>query len=191
MFALPHGDSVIYRSQNDGERWSRIGPGEMSRLSSLFIAANGALYLSARAGSPDGEQRLYRSADAGDSWTALPFHPNVGGNLVHRKTLAVAGSVYSAERADPKAEFLASTDNWFRPVDFVNTPNGTLLIIDMYRETIEHPASIPDDIKDLCDLESGYDKGRIRQAKFLSVSAGHSRPSRKNGCAGFVQQSRL
>ncbi len=31
----------------------------------------------------------------------------------------------------------------------------------MYRETIEHPASIPDDIKALVDLESGYDKGRI------------------------------
>ena len=31
----------------------------------------------------------------------------------------------------------------------------------MYRETIEHPISIPEDIKAFVDLESGYDKGRI------------------------------
>ena len=40
-------------------------------------------------------------------------------------------------------EFLASTDNWFRPVNFANTPDGTLLILDMYRETIEHPVLDP------------------------------------------------
>ncbi|MBI3462425.1 MAG: HEAT repeat domain-containing protein, partial [Planctomycetes bacterium] len=32
---------------------------------------------------------------------------------------------------------------------------------DMYRETIEHPWSIPDDIKAHLDLESGRDRGRI------------------------------
>ena len=31
----------------------------------------------------------------------------------------------------------------------------------MYRETIEHPWSIPDDIKAQLDLRSGYDRGRI------------------------------
>ena len=31
----------------------------------------------------------------------------------------------------------------------------------MYRETIEHPASIPEDIKAFVDLESGNDRGRI------------------------------
>lgn len=93
VFALARGDSIIYRSMNDGDSWSRIGPEEMSRLSSLFIAANGDLYLSARAGSPDGAQKLYRSADAGDSWTALPFHPNVGGNLA-RLTESSDGTLY-------------------------------------------------------------------------------------------------
>src|SRR5262249_23762591 len=39
--------------------------------------------------------------------------------------------------------------------------DGTLHVIDMYRETIEHPWSIPDDIKKFLDLESGRDRGRI------------------------------
>jgi putative heme-binding domain-containing protein len=56
---------------------------------------------------------------------------------------------------------LTSTDNWFRPVNFVNAPDGTLFLLDMYRETIEHPFSIPDDIKSHLDLQSGDDRGRI------------------------------
>jgi putative heme-binding domain-containing protein len=56
---------------------------------------------------------------------------------------------------------LTSTDNWFRPVNFVNAPDGTLFLLDMYRETIEHPYSIPEDIKAHLDLQSGDDRGRI------------------------------
>ncbi|MEX2174890.1 MAG: HEAT repeat domain-containing protein, partial [Pirellulaceae bacterium] len=36
-----------------------------------------------------------------------------------------------------------------------------LHVLDMYRETIEHPWSIPDDIKAQLDLSSGNDRGRI------------------------------
>jgi putative heme-binding domain-containing protein len=72
-----------------------------------------------------------------------------------------AGSIFKATRADEGVEFLASTDNWFRPVNFANTPSGTLLIVDMYRETIEHPHSIPEPIKRHLDLTSGRDRGRL------------------------------
>ena len=72
-----------------------------------------------------------------------------------------AGATFLATRADANVEFLASTDNWFRPVNFANTPDGTLLIIDMYRETIEHPHSIPEPIKKHLDLTSGKDRGRL------------------------------
>ena len=83
--------------------------------------------------------------------------------LVHRKVLTPNGAVYRAERAEPgrKVEFLASTDIWFRPVKMTNTPDGTLLVLDMYRETTEHPWSIPDDIKSHLDLTSGKDRGRL------------------------------
>jgi len=89
------------------------------------------------------------------------FVGDVGGNLIHRKTLASTGVGMLATRADEHVEFIASTDNWFRPCNFVNAPDGTLHILDMYRETIEHPASIPEDIKELLDLYSGDDRGRV------------------------------
>src|SRR5437667_5657001 len=56
---------------------------------------------------------------------------------------------------------VASTDNWFRPVNFINAPDGTLHVVDMYRENIEHPWSIPDDIHAALHLESGRERGRL------------------------------
>src|SRR5690606_23541274 len=49
----------------------------------------------------------------------------------------------------------------FRPAQYANAPDGTLYIIDVYREVIEHPASLPPEIKQHLDLTSGRDRGRI------------------------------
>ena len=89
------------------------------------------------------------------------FVADVAGNLVHRQQLTPAGVTFTAQRIDVETEFVRSTDTWFRPVNFTNAPDGTLHIVDMYRETIEHPWSIPDDIKEALDLRSGNDRGRI------------------------------
>ena len=102
---------------------------------------------------------IYRGSSYPPQYRGNVFVGDVGGNLVHRKTLEIDGATYLARRADQKGEFLASTDNWFRPVNFANTPEGTLLILDMYRETIEHPLSIPEPIKKHLDLTSGRDRG--------------------------------
>jgi putative membrane-bound dehydrogenase-like protein len=104
---------------------------------------------------------IYRGSAFPEQYRGNAFIGDVGGNLVHRKTMARDGAIFSASRADQNVEFLASTDNWFRPVNFANTPDGTLLILDMYRETIEHPASIPEPIKKHLDLTSGRDRGRL------------------------------
>jgi putative membrane-bound dehydrogenase-like protein len=104
---------------------------------------------------------IYRGSAYPPEYRGNVFVGDVGGNLVHRKILTVDGAIYRATRADSGCEFLASTDNWFRPVNFANTPGGTLLILDMYRETIEHPASIPEPIKKHLDLTSGKDRGRL------------------------------
>jgi putative membrane-bound dehydrogenase-like protein len=84
-------------------------------------------------------------------------------NLVHRKKLCADDVGLKAERPadEQNVEFLASTDNWFRPVQFANAPDGTLYVIDMYREIVEHPWSLPDSIKKFLDLNSGSDRGRI------------------------------
>ena len=91
------------------------------------------------------------------------FLGDVGGNLVHRKILLPNGAALKAQRPpdEEKVEFAASKDTWFRPVQFANAPDGTLYVIDMYREVIEHPWSLPDNLKKFLDLNSGNDRGRI------------------------------
>ena len=106
---------------------------------------------------------VYRGTALGPDTEGDAFIADVGSNLVHRKKLRPNGVAFKAERAEDeqKSEFLASRDLWFRPVSFANAPDGALYIADMYREVIEHPWSLPPNIKKHIDLNSGNDRGRI------------------------------
>lgn len=104
---------------------------------------------------------IYRGAAYPERYRGQVFLGNPAGNLIHRRALTPKGATFVASRIDDGCEFVASTDNWFRPVNILNAPDGTLHIIDMYREIVEHPWSIPDDIKAHLDLSSGRDRGRI------------------------------
>lgn len=94
----------------------------------------------------------------GNAFIASPAN-----NLVHRKLVREQGVSLVAERpADERdREFLASRDQWFRPVKFANAPDGALYVADMYREIIEVAHAIPDSIKERVDVYSGTDRGRI------------------------------
>ena len=81
-------------------------------------------------------------------------------NLIHRELLKENGAVFKAVRAYEDREFLASTDNWFRPVHLSIGPDGAIYLLDFYREVIETPLSLPDDIKKQLNLES-RGRGRI------------------------------
>ncbi|MEO5803388.1 MAG: PVC-type heme-binding CxxCH protein [Verrucomicrobiota bacterium] len=106
---------------------------------------------------------IYRGNAFPEEFCDNAFTGDAGGNLVHRKLVLPDGVGVKAQRPDDeqKVEFLASKDTWFRPVQFANAPDGTFYIIDMYRETIEHPWSLPEQIKKHLDLNSGNDRGRI------------------------------
>jgi putative membrane-bound dehydrogenase-like protein len=83
--------------------------------------------------------------------------------VVTRLKLTPVGGTFSGRRADDEkeSEWLASTDNWFRPVQVRTGPDGALWLVDMYRFVIEHPRWIPaDEVKNL-DVRAGHDKGRI------------------------------
>lgn len=93
------------------------------------------------------------------------FTGDVAGNLVHRDlfTPLKDSPSFRTKRAatEQDREFLASTDSWFRPANFFVGPDGYLYIVDMYRQHIETPLSIPEDLKADMDFYNGEDKGRI------------------------------
>jgi len=81
-------------------------------------------------------------------------------NLIHRERLEPQGSLFTARRVDVGKEFLASEDNWFRPTSLSIGPDGAIYVLDFYREVIETPLSLPEDIKSKLNLES-RGRGRI------------------------------
>ncbi len=101
----------------------------------------------------------------GDAWPA-EYHGDllvgeVASNMVHRAKLEPNGVGLTARQADQDVEFVASTDNWCRPVQLANAPDGNLYVIDMYRELIEGAAFLPPEILKHMDVASGMDRGRI------------------------------
>ncbi len=82
-------------------------------------------------------------------------------NLVHRRILEPAGPTFIARRADHGREFLASTDPAFRPVNLATGPDGALYVVDFYREMVEHPQFVPEDLRKAVDFRRWKDRGRI------------------------------
>lgn len=62
-------------------------------------------------------------------------------NFVSRIVLSDDGTTIRARKAYDNAEFLASTDERFRPVYITNAPDGTLYVVDMYHGIIQDRAS--------------------------------------------------
>lgn len=98
---------------------------------------------------------LFPPAFRGNTFVCEPAN-----NLIHRDMLVSKGATFVAQRVEPDCEFLASTDNWFRPVYLSIGPDGALYVLDFYREVIETPLSLPEDIKKKLNLES-RGRGRI------------------------------
>ncbi len=98
----------------------------------------------------------------GDSFTCEPVNL-----LIHRLKLAAQDSTFAGRRpADEKtSEFLASTDNWFRPVQVRTGPDGCLWVVDMYRFVIEHPRWIPPEDLAKLDVRAGHNMGRIYRVR--------------------------
>jgi len=108
------------------------------------------------------------------------FTGDVSGNLVHRDVLEAVGTSFIAHRAreEQDREFLASTDPWFRPCNFATGPDGNLYVVDMYREFIEGPEFIPEELRKGMDFYNGNTLGRIYRV--VPKNAAPSRSVRPN-----------
>lgn len=85
-------------------------------------------------------------------------------NAILRDVLEPRGITFVSRRGDPDKEFLTSSDNWFRPVCLHLCLDGSVLVLDFYREVIETPLSLPEDMKAILPLNSQA-RGRIWRIK--------------------------
>lgn len=83
------------------------------------------------------------------------------GQLVTRNRLAPAGATFRAERVGRQKDFIVSADEWCRPVNLRNGPDGALYICDMYRRFIDHARFFPEEFSRSNYMRAGFDQGRI------------------------------
>ena len=96
-----------------------------------------------------------------DSYQRSVFACEPIGHLVTRSVVGREGLKLSANRAQPKSDFIASTDTWFRPSSLATGPDGALYLADMYRLWVEHPKFLPPEIAAKLDWRAGDDRGRV------------------------------
>ncbi|MEM7367538.1 MAG: PVC-type heme-binding CxxCH protein [Bacteroidota bacterium] len=105
---------------------------------------------------------IYRGSQYPAAFHHTIFSAEPAANLIMHAVPESNGGSFTANRPhQEEREFLASTDNWFRPVNFANGPDGHLYLCDMYREFIEDPSAIPPEILQQMDMHHGSDRGRI------------------------------
>lgn len=138
------------------------GPAGTAQVSGYFTAATGVT--------------VYRGDALPEEYRGNLFTGEAANNLVYRAKLEPDGVALSARRARPERnqEFLASTDNWFRPVQMAVGPDGALYVVDMYRFLIEGAKFLPPEVLAHLDLRAGADRGRIYR-----ITAGRAEPGRQ------------
>jgi putative membrane-bound dehydrogenase-like protein len=169
-------------------RWAVFGPGVLGRNPNLTgtsavmdLAEPGAatpLYpLSPDTTAASYIPKLMQKPHAGSftsscglcffSGDALPLHRGSfficepAQNLVHCRSVVETKDKFSSKPSSEGREFLASPDQWFRPVFAGNGPDGALYLCDMYRKYIDHPNYLPPEAAASLDFEAGKKRGRI------------------------------
>lgn len=141
----------VERTKRRNKRYKEQNLDRVEHTDDHFTGASGGTYYGAE---------LFPEPYRGSIFTG-----EVAGNLVHRDKLTrEKGQIpYIARRSESEQdrEFLASTDPWFRPTNFTVGPDGALYVLDYYRQHIETPLSIPEDLKEDMDFLRGDDMGRI------------------------------
>ena len=118
---------------------------------------------------------IYRGDHFPPGLSGNAFVCDPAANLVKRNILHTGPLHLSAEPAHPDREFLASTDERFRPVALTHGPDGALWLLDMYRGIAQYGMFMTDYLRKET-LRRGLDQG-IHQGRLYRI--GHESGGRR------------
>jgi len=127
---------------------------------------------------------VYRGDALGDAYRGNIFFCESLTNLVQRRVLEDRGPTFLARRVEPDREFLASTDPYFRPVNLATGPDGALYVVDFYRELVEHPQFVPEELRESIDFRRWNNRGRLWR---ISRKDAPRRPSPRLGGMSAIE----
>ena len=81
---------------------------------------------------------IYRGNSLASTYSGDAFVCEPTANLIKRNKIIADGFMLSAKGVYEDKEFLASTDERFRPISLASGPDGAVYIVDMYKGIIQH-----------------------------------------------------
>lgn len=127
---------------------------------------------------------FYRGTAFSKEYYGNVFVCEPSGNLIKRNVVEDNGLVLNAHDPHPGKEFLASTDERFRPVQLATGPDGALYVADMYRGLIQHGAYVTPYLREqtiIRKLVQPINRGRIWRIVPKNWQA--SKPKRLSGAS--------
>lgn len=107
---------------------------------------------------------IYRGGLFGADYRGNAFVAEPSANLIKRNIVDFGPDRVAGKQAYENKEFLASTDERFRPVNLYDGPDGVLYVVDMYRGIIQHKTYLTDYLKSEIrkrELTRPLNRGRI------------------------------
>jgi mono/diheme cytochrome c family protein/glucose/arabinose dehydrogenase len=175
-FAAAHagkGAGVNIQIVKDQSTWpARVNPGVNRGYQKGQLRADGTLAVCTAACAPV----IYRGDNFPAEFYGNAFICEPAGNLITRRILKEEGGTITATNPYAKAvDFIASTDERFRPVNLCTGPDGCLYITDLYRGILQHRPYITTHLRNQIlsrDLDKGLGLGRIYRVVSEAKPAG-------------------
>jgi glucose/arabinose dehydrogenase/mono/diheme cytochrome c family protein len=164
LFRNPNYRSPVgynYRVMKDQTVWPvRVNPGVNRGYRPGQLRPDGTLATFTAACAP----LIYRGDNFPAEFCGNAFVCEPAGNLVKRDILTEKDIAITGKSAYDHSEFLASTDERFRPVNLCNAPDGALYVVDMYHGIIQHRVYLTSYLRNqgkMRGLEQPLHQGRI------------------------------
>ncbi len=107
---------------------------------------------------------IFRGTSMPEGYRGDAFVCEPTSNLIKQNKIFEEGFMMRAEGAYKDREFLASTDERFRPISLASGPDGAIYVVDMYKGVIQHAPYMTEYLREET-LKRGLDKpinmGRI------------------------------
>ena len=153
----------------------RVNPGVNRGYQKGTLKPDGTLARYTAACGPS----IYRGDLFPERFHGSAFVCEPAANMVRCNLLSEKDGIITATNAFPGEEFLASSDERFRPVNSSTGPDGALYIVDMYRGVIQHRMYVTTFLRQQVldrKLETPLNQGRI----YRVVPTGGRRPQPPN-----------
>ena len=128
---------AINRILTDNQRVYPLHPTTVNRGSEKGILNKDSLLVNVTAACGP---LVYRGDQFPDGYKLNAFICEPQANLIKRNILTFGSLKTTAVQAWDDREFIASTDEGFRPVNLLDAPDGAIYVVDMHRGIMQHRA---------------------------------------------------